>query len=252
MQTKLLRNIDIVQINITAGQDEYYLPKNVDWSTRVIDRIALVAPTANITSPIDGTTHVLKRSEISSMYVDLYGNDGKDLAHELSYEQLLHTNNNPYLINAKINLDLSRIYFTDTPQVSGCILLYVYYNGVNRPEVEQSRKSITVRFPLAASEKLTFTDLVNTYMYASGYKVKGIQVWDAENKPAYITLRDHELTYIMNNVYSGLFRPQIAGLTAESVQATPAVFDSLNIDFDYSFIRNATNGAVVQKITFEY
>lgn len=252
MQTKLLRNIDVVQINITAGQEEYYLPKNVDWSSRVIDRIALVAPTANITSPIDGTTHVLKRSEIGNLYFDLYGMDGKDLAHELSFEQLLHTNNNPYLINAKINLDLSRIFFTDAPQTSGCILLYVYYDGVNRPENEQSRKNITVRFPLAANEKITFTELINTYVYASGHKVKGIQVWDAENKPVYITLRDRELTYIMNNVYSGLFRPQMSGVTSEDIQVSPAALDSLNIDFDYSFIRNATNGAVVQKITFEY
>lgn len=252
MQSKLLRNIDIVQINITAGQDEYYFPKNVDWNNRVVDRIALVAPTATITSPIDGVTHVLKHSEIKNCYLDLYSKDDKDLARELNYEQILQTNNHPYLINDKLNLDLSRIYFTEAPTVSGCILLYIFYNGIDRPEEEQSRKSLTVRFPLAANEKITFTDLVNTYMYASGHKVRGIQVWDAESKPAYITLRDHELTYIMNNVYSGLFRPQMGGATAESVQVDPAVFDSLDIDFDYSFIRNATNGSVVQKITFEY
>lgn len=252
MQTKLLRNIDIVQINITAGQDEYYFPKNVDWNDRVVDRIALVAPTATITSPIDGTTHVLKRSEIKNLYFDIYSKDDKDLARELSFEQLLHTNNYPYLVNDKVNLDLSRLYFSEAPTASGCVLLYVYYNGIDRPEEEQSRKSLTVRFPLKANEKITFTDLVNTYMYASGHKVKGIQVWDAESKPAYITLRDHELTYIMNNVYSGLFRPQMSGATAEGIQVEPAVFDSLDIDFDYSFIRNATNGLVVQKITFEY
>ena len=167
MQPKLLRNIDIVQINITAGQEEYYFPKNVDWNDRVVDRIAIAAPSVNITSPIDGTTHVLKRSEIKNLYFDLYSKDDKDLSRELSFEQLLHTNNYPYLVNDKINLDLSRLYFTEAPTTSGCILLYIYYNGVDRPEEEQSRKSLTIRFPMAANEKMTFTDLVNTYMYAS-------------------------------------------------------------------------------------
>lgn len=38
---KLYKNIDIVQINLKAGVREYFLPKNVSWFDKVVERIVV-------------------------------------------------------------------------------------------------------------------------------------------------------------------------------------------------------------------
>lgn len=254
MQAKLLKNIDVVHINVQAGVDEYYLPKNVDWNGKRIDRLALVtAPAADtMFSPIDGTTPVLTKEQVKNMYIDLYTADDKDLTHELSAEQLLYNNNHPFCPETVISLDLSRIYFTTTPEEDGCLLLYVFYDMVEVPDYEPSSRSVTVAFPLAAGEAMRFTDIISRYIHADYHNVRGIMVWDAEDNPAYIMLRDFKLEHVMQSVYTGFFRPQMMGADAEHIQVAPAYIDCMDIDFDYSTIRNATNANQMQKITFEY
>lgn len=254
MQAKLLKNIDVVQINVQAGVDEYYLPKNVDWNGKRIDRLALVtAPEADtMFSPIDGTTPVLTMAQVPNLYFDLYTADDKDLAHELSAEQLMYNNNHPYYPDTVISLDLSRIYFTTAPEEDGCLLLYVFYDTVQALDYEPSSRNVTVTFPLAAGEAMTFTQIISRYIHADNHNVRGIIVWDAEENPAYIMLRDFQLEHVMQSVYTGLFRPQMMGADAEHIQIEPAYIDCMNVDFDYSTIRNATNANQVQKITFEY
>lgn len=252
MKATINKNIDLVQINIAAGTDEYYLPKNVDWNGRTIDRIVLAAPTASVVSPIDGTTHVLTRSEIKDLYFDLYDGNDAELTHGLSFEQILHTNNNPWLPKKQLSLNLSRMYFTTTPQTSGCILLYVFYGSQEVEDIEFPRKSITVEVNLAADEQKSFQEIINTSIHAIDQRVRGIMVWDADTAPVYLTLRDHQLSYILNSVYSGLLRPIMRKNNAEATQIHAALFDAIDIDFDYSFIRNAGSVATKQIITFEY
>lgn len=254
MQAKLLKNIDVVQINIQAGVDEYYLPKNVDWNGKRIDRMALVtAPTAGtMFSPIDGTTPVLTMSDIKNLYIDLYTGEDKELAHEMSAEQIHYTNNHPFAPDAIISLDLSRMYFTTTPEADGCILLYFFYDGVDVLDYDPSSRNVTIVFPLEAGKQITFTEMISRYIHADYHNVRGIKVWGAEDAPAYITLRDFELKHVMSSVYTGLFRPQMSGTFARNIQIAPAYIDAMDIDFDYSNIRNATDADQMQKITLEY
>lgn len=252
MLAELYRNIDLVQIPIQSGIDEYYFPKNVDWANKVIDKIVLCTPTNPCVSPIDGTTPVLTRSQIADMYIDLYASDDSEITHNLSYEQLLYTNNHPVIIGKQLNLNLSRIYMPTAPSANSVLLMYVFYGTNKREDYEPSQKSVTLHFPMAAGERMTFQDIINTYVHADGKKIRGIQIWDAENNPAYLTLRDYELTYIIKDVHTAMFRPQMAAATVESTQIDPIRLDSLDINFDYSFVQNATNSACTQIITLEY
>lgn len=252
MKTPIYKNIDLVQINIAAGTDEYYLPKNVDWNGRTIDRIVLAAPTASIVSPIDGTTHVLTRSEIKDLYFDLYDSNDAELTHGLSFEQILHTNNNPWLPGRALSLNLSRMYFTTTPTINGCLLLYVFYGTQEVEDMDESSKNITIEVELAAGEQKSFREVMNTTIHIIDQKVRGIMVWDADTEPVYLTLRDHQLSYVLNSVYSGLLRPNMRKTNAENTQIRAAKFNTIDIDFDYSFIRNAGSSDTKQIITFEY
>lgn len=252
MLAELYRNIDLVQIPIQSGIDEYYFPKNVDWANKVIDKIVLCTPTNPCVSPIDGTTPVLTRSQIADMYIDLYAADDTEVVHNLHFEQLLYTNNHIITIGKQLNMNLSRIYLTTAPVSDSVLLAYVFYGTKTKENYEPSQKNLTITFPMAASERLTFQDIINTYVHADGKKVRGIQIWNAESNPAYITLRDYELTYIIKDVHTAIFRPQMAAATAEETQVNPIRLDSLDINFDYSFIQNATSSACTQTITLEY
>ena len=110
----------------------------------------------------------------------------------------------------------------------------------------------TERFPLAANAQITFQEIINTYIHALPAKVRAISCWDAEQNPAYMTLRDHQLTYILRDVHTELCRPQMVGESAEKTQVHPFYVDNIDIDFDYSFIRNATSSGNIQTLTFEF
>ena len=252
MKTELAKNIDLVQVDVVAGVDELQFPKNVDWAARKIVKLVLVAPTANMVSPIDGQTPVLKRSQISDLYLDLYKADESEICHNLYFEALLHTNNHPVYINSALSLNLSRLYFTTAPTINGCLLFYVFYEGETVENYEPSQKNVTIQVPLDADAKLSFRDIVDTYVHIIGQHVRGLQIWGAENNPVYLTLRDYEYTYVINSLYSGLARPQMAGATCELTQIAPLRFADLNIDFDNSFVRNAASFPVTLIMTIEY
>lgn len=249
---KLYKNIDLVQINIKAGQEEYLFPKNVAWANKVIDKIILCAPQTACLSPIDGTTHVLTRSEIKDLYFSLYDGKENEIVHSLHFTNLLHTNNHPIEINNALSLNMSRLDFSKAPTTYGCILLYVFYSSKLSEDFVQPTQNITVTFPLAANEKKSWREIIDTYVHAQYLKVKGIQVWGAATNPAYLTLRDHSLDYIINSVHTELCRPQTVGATAENTQLHPFYLDSMDIDFDYSFITNASATGNTQTITIEF
>lgn len=248
---QLYNNIDLVQINIKAGVEEYYLPKNVNWRERTIDKIVLCLAEDGITtlSPIDGQTVVL--SAVSNLYFDLYAADDTQIARNLYFEELLHTNNHIQPLGVQLSLNLSRLYFTVPPEADGCILLYVYY-GTKIKDYEPTTKNVTVDVPLAANGKMSLQDIVDNYIMLQPETIKGIYVWYADEKPVYITLRDKDLKRSLNYIYGELCRPPMQGATAAETQLSELRFDGLNIDMLNSYIQNGQNTAITSKITFNY
>lgn len=242
-----------MQINIKQGTDEYFLAKNVDWQDQTVDKILLFVPqSSGVLSPLDGVTPVLTRADIEDLYFDLYDKEEHTICNGMHYTQLLYTNNHPHMLRSKLQFNLSRMYFAKTPQTDGCILMYIFYAGKEEYDCEMPNRSVTIKFPLQAGEEITFTRLINTYIHAPGYRVKGITFWNADANPAYITMRDHECSYVINNLATPLCKPQMAGATAEDTQVQPMLLDNIDIDFDYSYIRNATAGATVQTMEIKY
>lgn len=251
----LTNNIDIVQINIQAGVEEYYLPKNVNWRERTIDKIVLaLAPDTDtpLLSPIDGQTVVLTQSQVKDLYFDLYAADDTQIVRNLAHQNLLHTNNHILPINQALSLNLSRLYFTTTPETAGCILLYIYYGG-KQAETNEPQENITVSVPLAANGKISLQDIVDNYIYMQPKRVKGVYVWDWRHKPVYLTLRYADNIHTLNSILSSLCRPPLyEGATAEDVQLEPLTLDNINIDMLNSFVQNGTNNEVEVKVTFLY
>lgn len=257
---QLVNNIDIVQINIVQGVDEYYLPKNVNWRDTKVDKILLAlasdaagAPT--VLSPIDGITQVLTRSDIADMYIDLYSADDTQIVRNLSFEQVLATNNHPLEINEVLSLNLSRLFFTTPPAVDGCILLYVFYNSEYREDELLANESITVDVPLEANGKISLQDIVDNYIYMQPKAVKGVYLWNWESKPAYLTLRYSDNIHVLNSIFSSICRPPLIpnGITTgEDVQAETLMFNNIAIDMLNSWVQNAQNAAATVKLTFLY
>jgi len=254
MIAELYKNVDLVQINIKTGVSEYTFPKNVDWADKNIDRLVLVAPTATMVSPIDGVTAVMTKTQVetANLFFDLYTADEKDLAQSLHYSNLIYTNSHQVRIDSKLSLQTSRIFFTTAPVADACLLLYAFYDSKTVEDYDMPRRSRTIDVELAANEQKSFKDIIARTFYADGYKVRGLEIYGGEVKPTYLTLRDHELSYVINSLYSGLCRPQLQGATAEATQKQMFLLDEQNIDFENSFIRNAVNSANTQHITIYY
>lgn len=265
--TKVTQNIDLVQINLVPGVREYFLPKNSDWKDRVIDKIALVCSDsgyAPLISPIDGTT-IMTGANVRDCYLDVYSEDEKLLVNGLAMTSILFTNNYPHEIKSAISLDLTRFYFATDPDIpegeSRCVLLYVYYGGKEILDPEPSRKNVSVQVKLSAGQRMSFREIIDAYIHVDNRKVRSATVWRfAENSPVFLTLRDKQLRYIFDNIYSDLFRPCYDSKTnPDPVAPTGArsvsdIFpEDLDIDFEYSYVQNAsstTDTTVV--ITFEY
>lgn len=251
MKATLYRNIDLVRIAVKQGVSEYYLPQNVDWASRKIERLAVVIPNTPCVDPMDGQTPVMDSSLYKDLFFNLYSTDQRELLHAVSAEQLSHQQNNPITLDSALDLSLCRLYFTSAPTADCTLLLYVYY-GNRTADVELPEKSVTVQFELAAGEEINFQQIIATYIHALPAKVKGIMFWNATTSPAYFTLRDYKLKYVLNNLHAELARPNMNYGSAADIQAAPMLFDNIDINFQYSHIRNCGSSTAVQKITILY
>lgn len=265
MAVDLVRNIDLLQINIKAGVSEYFLPKNVSWRDKVIDKMLIVtddlpfqqASYRTILSPIDGVTPLLKYEDVVNLYADLYSTGVIEIAHGMSISNILFENSHPWTPNVPLDLQQSRFFFSTPPEKDGCILLYVFYDGCTVDLYEPSNKNITVRFTLQPGQEVSFADVINTYVHVDGQKIRSVQFVNANDNPAYVTFRDYELSYVINNVLNTLMRMPVfynrAKEELRTSQVYPLLFDSIDIDFDNSRIRNAMNDRTsTQTIIFEY
>lgn len=254
MKATLYRNIDLVRIPIKAGVSEYYLPQNVDWANEHIDRLAICMPeNRDYLDPVDGTTAVYDMAYSRDAYVSLYNKEEKELMHEVYFDNLLSCNNHPVVVDDVLNLSLCRINFTQTPAADATLLIYVYWGSRVEEDYDMPNNSVTAVFPLAANAQITFQELINQYIHALPGRVKGITVWYAEDTPIYITLRDHKLTYILQSLCAELAKPaDYQGGGLGMIQEYPLLLDNLDIDFDYSRIRNASANDIDVKLTFYF
>ena len=251
MKQTLYRNIDLVRIPIKAGISEYYFPQNVDWAAKKVDKIVPCLPDAACVDPMDGTTDVLDAHNVGDLYFNIYSADHRELLHAVSVDQLVHVNNHPILLNSKLDLSLCSLYFTSAPAQDWTLLLYVYHDN-QECDCDVPQNSVTVEFPLDANEEINFQRIITTYIHELPAKVKGVMFWNAKSAPAYFTLRDTTDTYVLRNLHSELARPNMNGGVAWDTQIAPMLFDNIDINFQYSHIRNAQSVANVQKITFLY
>ena len=251
MKAEIYTNCSLVRIPVVAGEDKYYLPQNVVWAKERVDKILICAPSNACTDPTDGITPIITATDLQTLnaYVNLYDADNRELMHNVSVANLLHINNNPVRVDAVLNLSLSFIQFMTAPVQDGTLLLYVFYKTREEEYPELPHKSVTVQFELQADQEISFRDIINYYMHAIPSRVKGIEVW-SQNNPTWITLRDTTYTYQMADIHSELCRPETNGGNAQSTQINPFYLNDLDIDFDYSHIREAAGQTSLQTITF--
>lgn len=266
---KLYKNVDMVQINVKAGVQEYFLPKNVDWADKVIDKIVVYCPMTNRTneySPIDGVTKLISRNEMGDLYFNLYSNEDVEIAHNLSAEQILFTNNHPIEINSKLSLLLSRIFFAKENEVDGCLLLYVYYGSVDVEEDDIPRQSVTVQFSVPGKSEISLDDVIDTYIHGQGAKLRGIIKWGyfTDGMGCFLTLRDRGYNTILKSVpvnmmrppmkmeYAQIVPPLVGYQIAEKTQVSSLYLDYEDIDFANSNIQNTYAATNVLKLTFLY
>lgn len=252
MKATLYKNIELVRIPVKAGIQEYYFPQNVSWAEECVERIAVLIPDQPCVDPMDGSTPVMDKSLYKDLYFNIYSTDQKELFHAVSAEQIMHINNNPLCLNSKLDLSLCSLYFTSAPAQDCTLLLYVYHGNKEVQMDMIPERSITLDFTLQAGEEINFQKIITTCIHALPATVKGIMFWNAKSAPAYFTLRDYKLTYMLQNLHSELARPNMNGGSADDTQLAPMYFDSIDINFQYSHIRNCGSSAAVQKITILY
>lgn len=254
MKAELYTNCSLFRLPIKSGVTDYYLPQNVEWADRKIEKMIVCAPANACTDPVDGQTPVMTASDLAAVnaFVSLFDADGREIMHNVGIENILHTNNNPLMVDAKLNLSLCHIDLQTAPVQDSTLLLYVFYATRTEEYYDMPRKSVTTVFPMAADEELSLQYIINTYVHALPGKLQGIIFWNAASDPAYLSLRDYTLTYQMANIHSEMMRSDMNGGTAADSQAALFLLNDLDIDFDYSHIRESAGQGSTQKITFLY
>lgn len=263
MKANLYRNIDLVRIPIKTGVKEYQFPRNVDWADKVVDKIVFcpMAPNADTNhpslDPVDGTTPII--SDLSATqrnaFVNLTDEHDVEIMHYLHLSTIRYQNIQSILeVNARLNLSLCSIKMTDAPVTDGTMLLYVFWGGKKEESYDYPCNSITADFELAAHQEMTFREIINTYIHAMPQRVRGVIAERGKDSPAYLTLRDHQYSYVIRNVHTQLFEPaRTATFYTKMYPYLPTMlFDNIDIDFDYSRIRNAQDIPNRQILTFLY
>ena len=259
---KVYKNIDVVQINVKSGVREYFLPKNVDWADKVIDKIVLyTAPQeVDVISPVDRITRVLDQDDVSSLYFNFYSADEQEIAINLESKSISNTNNNCFEIKSKLSLQLSKIFFAQASPGDGCLLLYVFYGTKTIENVDIPKRNVTVQIPISAGEEITLSDVIDTYIHATNGRVKGVLSWGSltSGLGSFITLRDHNYRTIIKDLPITMCRPPMLydGLgtyeSAEQVQVNSLYLDNEDVDFANSYIQNTFEIGKVFPITLTF
>lgn len=271
MKLQIYKNIDIVQINVKRGVIEYFLPQNVDWADKVVEKILLytsILPEDKTISPIDGINPILSGEEVPSIYFDFYNQDEVELAHNLSAQSIAWSNNHPVELNSKISLKLSRMFFSQAPTQDGCVLLYVFWGNKTVETEDLPQNSVTVTFDITDGQDIPLSQVIDTYIHAQGKKLKGINFWGGEaawRDGLFITLRDYNyVNPIVNMLPLAMCRPLMsidpenAGSldywnAAQQVQISSLYLDDADIDFDNSFIHKShEDGTETSSVTITF
>lgn len=274
MKATLYKNIDVIRIPVKTGVREYNFPRFTDWAEKKIDKIiffsARNADTQHpILDPVTGIAPVYGETEQNGrdVFVNLVTKSGVDIANYLNIQMLNSNMQNAGVVevNDVLNLSLCRIKMTSAPVKDMTIMCYVVWDSKEVEEYNYPTRSVTVEFPMAANEELTFRELLNTYVHGINMpdaKIKGLIAWSDNNNPAWLTLRDHKRSYIINNLNTQMahwsridFNALIFGFlwsVREYPQTPPMLFDNIDIDFDYSRVRNALDKETTQILTFLY
>lgn len=254
---KRYQNISLCQINVKTGVQEYYLPKNANWLGKKIEKIIALIPdnTQVITSPVDGQT-LLVGNDLADMYFDLFNEDGQNIMHNVQAYQLSDVNNYPLEIRQKLNFELSRVHFTSAPVQDGAVLLYLFY-GATEANPTEPTENITVNFTVPAQERMTFTNVIERYMYARAKGVRYITVWNGRRTPEYyhtgfITLRDISGKLAHEHISTHMLRPQFETMNGEPMLANKIPLDVVELDFNNSYIFNSTSSDQDYIVTFYY
>lgn len=254
---KRYQNINCCQINIKAGQSEYYLPKNTNWEGKRIEKIVayLPDPSVPMQSPIDGAT-VLNANDAASLYFDLFSEDGVNVMHNVHAYSLSDENNYPVELHQKLNYELSRVYFTTAPVADGALLLYMFY-GETEAYPEDPHENITVNFSVDAWHRITFTEIIERYMYARAKGVRAITVWSGRYpdyyEMGYITLRDIDGKLAHDYIPTKFFRPQYEGAGGTpNFLANKIPLDVVELDFNNCELFNGSSTSTDYTVTFYY
>lgn len=249
------QNIALCQINVQAGQQEYYLPHNASWADKKIEKIVLYTDyLQGIKSPVDGQS-VIAFLGVGNLFFDLFNKDGENIVHNAHAGQFLATNNYPLEINEKLSYELSRLYFTNAPAGPGALMLYIFYNSEETGR-EEKRENVTVSFDLAAGERMTFDHMIEHYLYTAKAGIRHITVWSGSTQnynQGYITLRDINNRLSHENIPTFFFRPQYQ-LPADPYPFFANTYDlsGVELDFNNSWIVNGLNTTQHFCITFHY
>lgn len=264
MKTTLYSNIDLFRIPIKKGIMEYSFPTNVDWAGKKIDRLIFCPSFSSFAAdggvaydPMDGVTPISNDlySAQRDVFLTLVNNKSVEFVHDMHLTALNFLNGYSCIeINEVLNLSLCRIRMTSAPTQDEMMLMYVTWGGETVEDYDQPLNSLTVKFPMEAGEELTFRELINNYISALPERVRGIIAYDGTYSPAYLTLRDKEQKRIFRYVHTQLMTPayQAMGFGRIAPWLPDFFMMPMDIDFDYSRIRNAQNKACEQYLTFLY
>ena len=270
MKLQIYKNIDIVQINVKSGVSEYFLPQNVDWADKVVEKIVLytsVLPEDRQTSPIDGINEIYSHEDVPNIYFDFYNQDELELAHNLSAQSIVWSNNHPVELNSKISLKLSRMFFSQPPVADGCVLLYVFWGNKTVETEDLPQNSVTISFEMEDGQDIPLSQVIDTYIHAQGKKLKGINFWGGTsmwNEGLFITLRDYNyVNPIVNMLPLAMCRPMMSVDTdtavlpywtaSQLVQVNSLYLDDADIDFDNSFIHKSSNASgIADRVTITF
>lgn len=250
MKLQIYKNIDCVQIDVKAGVSEYFLPQNVDWANKKVDKLVVYGSDEflpSLVSPIDGQTPLIGQDMLSNVYFDLYDINGEHVGYNISANNIKYTCNHPLEINSILSLQTSKIVFSETPNVDCCMLIYVFWDTSVVETDDLPNHSVTVTFPIGYGEEKTLASVIDTYIHSQSKKVKGMYMWNF-SRTIFFTLRDYNYRTIVKLLPGEMCRPPMGVpdvirdeslFKAQLVQVDSMYLDCADVDFDNSFVFNS-------------
>lgn len=240
---KVYNNIELLQVNLSSGNDRFYFPDNSKLNGKVINSLSFYGALLSERSPFDGR-QVLGYQELQYCYISVV-KDNKEVLHEnVPLSQSVLNKLVRVDINSVIDFNLCSVSYVGNGNLDNlCLLVYATYDTKEVEDYMQPVENIVTINVNTNERAIRLDSLIDDYIIAQKRTIKRVECFMSSNElvsPSfYLDMRDYGGRSFKYVPWIRMMNGTPNDSDLGQIPVDPLLLDDFNVDFRNSWIINS-------------